>query len=135
MSGWEAWGKRVLVTSAGHRAATHAGIYDLEGNVWFATPGLTAQKKFFDDVKSLCTSGIGNPVTKLELNVGGALLSCFVIQADDKIVIAKKGQCGLTVARAKKCCVVGVYDSADVQPGNNNEQVQKVCTELGNIGY
>ncbi|KAK6168191.1 hypothetical protein SNE40_022068 [Patella caerulea] len=140
MSGWDAWSQQLLtrkIEGVKHRSAQHGGIFGLDGKLWAGTDAFMKKKinpQSFKKVEGAIAKGAAF-VSKLEFGDK----KFFVLKNDpgSKFVIGKSTQkgAGCTIARAKSCFVLGIYDNDQVQPSNNTSQVCYVRDQLMAAGY
>lgn len=110
---WEAWCDHLL------QGSKKAGIYGLDKQAYCVKPELNISGNFLADAQEVMSKGIeGSKIYKLQLDGN----SYFILKADDNHLIAKCGQKGLTVAKAKACLLIGAYDES-IQPGTNTNAV------------
>jgi profilin len=107
-----------------------AAVCGVEGGVWTTSPGFNITA---DEIKTLI-GGFSNPAT-FQMNgvmVGG--VKYMYLQSDDSQIQAKKGATGVSVAKAGKCIIVGVYGDGQ-QPGNCRSNVERIRDYLVQAGY
>lgn len=82
----------------------------------------------FSDFTKLFNSGMDCGVTSMTINNK----KYFIIRADkeDKTIEGKCGPGGFCAAKGDTFVVVGFYNDASVQPGNNKKQVEKCRGDL-----
>jgi profilin len=107
-----------------------AAVCGIEGGVWTTSPGFNITEA---EIKTLL-SGLTNPAT-FQMNgvtVGG--VKYMYLQSDDTQIQAKKGATGVSVAKAGKCLIIGVYGDGQ-QPGNCRANVERIRDYLVTSGY
>lgn len=123
---WDSY--RDTITNSG--AAVKAAVVGLEGGVWSTTAGLDISA---EEIRTLI-SGLSNP-SALQANgvrVGG--VKYMYIQSDDNQIQGKQGASGISIAKAGKCLIIGVYGDGQ-QPGNCRTQVERIRDYLVSSGY
>ncbi|XP_041358589.1 profilin-1-like [Gigantopelta aegis] len=137
MAGWEAWLNQLLTRSVQGqpvKSAHHAGIFGFDGSCWCGTDGMmkSLPKSFFEKVEVGLVEGVGGCSSLLIGNT-----KYMVLRADisGKSLIAKKGSAGFTIAKGKQSYVIGVYDSDEILPSNNNTQIIETRDKLADSGY
>jgi len=123
---WDSY--RDTITNSG--AAVKAAVVGLEGGVWSSTPGLNVTP---EEIKVLI-SGLSNPATFQSNGVVIGQEKYMYLQSDDSQIQGKKGAKGISVAKAGKCLIIGVYADGQ-QPGNCRQQVERIRDYLVGVGY
>ncbi|XP_022342604.2 profilin-1-like [Crassostrea virginica] len=124
---WDGW--LPFMQSDGTNTCSHeCGIFDTQGNPWAKTANCNATAANFADLNKLFNSGMECGVTSMTINSK----KYFIIRADkeDKTVEGKCGPGGFCAAKGETFAVIGFYNDASVQPGNNKKQVEKCRGEL-----
>jgi profilin len=116
------------LTSGG--AAKSAAIIGLEGGVWAASPGLTISA---DEIKTL-VSGFSNASVFQQGGVVVGGQKYMYLQSDETQIQGKKGATGVSVAKAGKCLIIGIYGDGQ-QPGNCRSNVERIRDYLVGVGY
>jgi len=123
---WDSY--RDTIISSG--AAKLAAVCGVEGGVWSKSNGLNVTDS---EIRTLL-SGFSNPVT-FQSNgvvVGGS--KYMYLQSDDNQIQGKMGASGVSIAKAGKCIIIGVYGDG-MQPGNCRTQVERIRDYLVSSGY
>lgn len=124
---WDGW-LPFMQTDGANTCSHECGIFDPQGNPWAKTPNCNAAPNNFSDFNKLFNSGMDCGVTSMTINNK----KYFVIRADkeDKTIEGKCGPGGFCAAKGDTFVVIGFYNDASVQPGNNKKQVEKCRGEL-----
>lgn len=123
---WDSY--RDTITNSG--AAKMAAVVGLEGGVWSATAGLNVT---VEEIRVLI-GGLTNPSTFQSSGVVVGGEKYMYLQSDDNQIQGKKGSSGISVAKAGKCLIIGVYGDGQ-QPGNCRTQVERIRDYLVTSGY
>ncbi|XP_062569268.1 profilin-1-like [Saccostrea cucullata] len=124
---WDGW--LPVVQSDGTNTCAHeCGIYDTQGNVWAKTANCNLTTTDFTDLNKLFASGMDSGVTSVTLN--GKKYIIINADKDAKTIEGKCGPGGFCAARGQTFTVVGFYNDASVQPGNNKKQVEHAKGKL-----
>ncbi|XP_061184245.1 profilin-1-like [Saccostrea echinata] len=124
---WETW--LSLMQNDGKYTTSHeCGIYDTQGNVWAKTHCCNLTTSDFVDLNKLFNSGMESGVTSATLNGK----KYIIINADKeaKTIEGKAGTAGFCAARGQTFTLVGFYNDASIQPGNNKKQVEHTKGKL-----
>jgi len=68
------------------------------------------------------------------VHIGGTKYLFLRYDPSDVVIQAKKGPSGISVAKSKKCIIIGQYNEG-VQPGNCSKTVTGIRDYLGQQGY
>ncbi|KAL5004846.1 hypothetical protein ScPMuIL_018302 [Solemya velum] len=118
--GWLQWAELAFKNNSGFRCADSVSIVGLDGATWTTkcedekvAGTINVDAKLLADIKSLFAVGISETTSKLTINGKNFL----IIAADEKEIVGKcGGSAGLTIAKATKCFVIGLYTTKDVSP-------------------
>lgn len=77
-------------------------------------------------------TGTNDSLRDKGVHVGGE--KYFLLQSDDQQIQAKKGNTGLSVAKANTCCVIGVYHDG-ITAGNCRNAVEKMRGYLSDQNF
>lgn len=110
--------------------AQHAAVCGLEGGVWSTSPGLNITT---EEIKTL-VSGLSNSSTFQQNGVLIGGVKYMFLQSDANQIQAKKGAAGVSVAKANKCLIIGVYGDGQ-QPGACRTKVEALRDYLTSVGY
>jgi profilin len=111
-------------------AAKEAAVCGVEGGVWAVSPSLNITT---EEVKTL-VSGLSNPAGFQQNGVSIGGVRYMYLQSDGTQIQAKKGATGVSVAKANKCLIIGVYGDGQ-QPGNCRAKVEALRDYLTGVGY
>jgi profilin len=123
---WDSY--RDTMTGSGN--VKMAAVCGIEGGVWTTSPGFNITES---EIKALL-GGLSNSAT-FQMNgvtVGG--VKYMYLQSDDTQIQAKKGATGVSVAKAGKCLIIGVYGDGQ-QAGNCRANVERIRDYLVTAGY
>lgn len=123
---WDSYRDNLIASGAVKQAA----VVGHEGGAWTTSPGLNITP---DEVRTLM-AGFSNAGT-LQANgvrVGGQ--KYMFLQSDDNQIQGKQGATGVSIAKAGKCLVIGIYGDGQ-QPGACRATVEKIRDYLVNSGY
>lgn len=123
---WDSYRDNLIASGA----VKQASIVGHEGGVWTTSPGLNITT---DEVRTLM-SGFSNAGA---LQSGGVIIGgskYMYLQSDDGQIQGKKGASGVSIAKAGKCLVIGIYGDGQ-QPGACRTTVEKIRDYLVNSGY
>lgn len=107
-----------------------AAVCGLEGGVWTTSAGFNVTEP---EIKTLI-GGFSNSTTFQMNGVTVAGTKYMYLQSDDNQIQAKKGATGVSVAKAGKCLIIGVYGDGQ-QPGNCRANVERIRDYLVTAGY
>lgn len=124
---WDGW-LPCMQTDGANTCSHDCGIFDPQGNPWAKTSNCNPAPSNFSDFTKLFNSGMDCGVTSMTINNK----KYFIIRADkeDKTIEGKCGPGGFCAAKGDTFVVVGFYNDASVQPGNNKKQVEKCRGDL-----
>lgn len=111
-------------------SVTKAAVVGHEGGVWSSSPGLEITA---DEIKTLIR-GLSNAeaLQASGVRVGGQ--KYMYILSDETQIQGKQGATGISIAKAGKCLIIGIYGDGQ-QPGNCRTQVESVRDYLVSVGY
>lgn len=111
-------------------AVKMAAVVGNEGGVWTTSPGFNVTP---DEIKGLL-NGFSNPSLFQQSGVVVSGVKYMYIQSDDTQIQGKKAATGVSVAKAGKCLIIGVYGDGQ-QPGNCRANVERIRDFLVTVGY
>lgn len=111
-------------------AVKMAAVVGNEGGVWTTSPGFDVTVA---EIKTII-SGFSNAngLQASGVTVGGT--KYMFLQSDDNQIQGKKGATGVSIAKAGKCLIIGVYGDGQ-QPGNCRANVERIRDYLVTAGY
>ncbi|KAK7486273.1 hypothetical protein BaRGS_00022443 [Batillaria attramentaria] len=144
---WTGWTDSCLApiqSSSGEQLETccAAWICDMNGSPWAESlkAGSQAEKdhpKFspeeFQKMARILTGSASPDEVSQGIDMNGVHYMT-IRQIPNDFVICKKGNSGMTIAKAKQCIVIGMYEPG-TQPGNNTKHVLDIRDKLQEMGY
>lgn len=124
---WDSYIDRLV--SSGHvDKAAILGIDD--GTAWAQSPTL----KITPAEGKALTAGLKNASSLSSSGIVVSATKFFYLQSDDSQIQGKQGTSGISIAKGKKCLVIGIYKDG-MAAGNCRKQVESICDYLKNAGY
>jgi len=117
-------------TMTGSGAVKMAAVVGNEGGVWTTSPGFNITP---EEVKTILT-GFSNPSLFQQNGVLVGGVKYMYLQSDDSQIQGKKAATGVSIAKAGKCLIIGVYGDGQ-QPGNCRTNVERIRDYLVTAGY
>ena len=124
------WQQYVDSNLVGTKKVSQGAIFGLDGSVWAKSSTLNTNA---NEGKAIA-NGFGNPngFAATGIVVGG--VKYMFLRAQDNVVIGKKGQSGVHIAKTVKAIIVGIYDQPIV-PSETAVVVEKLADYLKGVGF
>ncbi|WP_411026612.1 profilin, partial [Salmonella sp. s54395] len=98
---WDTYVTNLLAT----KSVCHVAIIGHNGSIWAVSEGLQLQP---GEVNAI-TNGFKSDSPLLASGVRFGGLKYFTLQANDKEIFGKKGNCGIAMYKTTQAIIIGVY--------------------------